>query len=176
MLAQKPQSGYDLRKVFVETPMNHYSDSPGSIYPALKRLKARRWTGAVRDAESAHNREIFHITPAGTKALADWLQEPFGRTEIIRNLNDLLLRFALFDGNLDRKAALRFLARFEQELAGQVRDLERFMASSGMAGSASTGALAFANGIESYRGHLQWARRARERLSKSPIERPLRSC
>jgi DNA-binding PadR family transcriptional regulator len=41
LLRQKPQSGYDLRKTFTDTAMRHYSDSPGSIYPAMRRLQAR---------------------------------------------------------------------------------------------------------------------------------------
>ena len=31
----QPCCGYDLRKIFTETPMGSFSDSPGSIYPAL---------------------------------------------------------------------------------------------------------------------------------------------
>src|SRR5258708_31023457 len=37
MLHARPQSGYDLRKAFVATPMRLFSDSPGAIYPALRR-------------------------------------------------------------------------------------------------------------------------------------------
>jgi DNA-binding PadR family transcriptional regulator len=44
-LLQKPSSGYDLRKVFSSTSMKTYSDSPGAIYPALRRLEHR---GLVR--------------------------------------------------------------------------------------------------------------------------------
>ena len=42
LLHGEARSGYALRKVFQDTPMLHFSDSPGSIYPALKRLERPR--------------------------------------------------------------------------------------------------------------------------------------
>ncbi|MHC4537428.1 MAG: PadR family transcriptional regulator, partial [Planctomycetota bacterium] len=43
LIAQKPHSGYDLRKVFSTTPLGHFSSSPGAIYPALKRIEKSGW-------------------------------------------------------------------------------------------------------------------------------------
>src|SRR5690606_8869973 len=40
LIRECPRSGYELRKVFVETAMAGYSGSPGAIYPALRRLEA----------------------------------------------------------------------------------------------------------------------------------------
>jgi len=45
LIGQEPRSGYDLRKFFSSTPMISFSDSPGAIYPALRRLEQR---GLVR--------------------------------------------------------------------------------------------------------------------------------
>ena len=68
LLRQKVQSGYDLRKTFTETAMRHYSDSPGSIYPALKRLQARGWIEA--EPKDSRGREAFHLSQEGVAALA----------------------------------------------------------------------------------------------------------
>ena len=38
LVQEDPRSGYALRKVFEDTPMGAFSSSPGSIYPALKKL------------------------------------------------------------------------------------------------------------------------------------------
>ena len=45
LIAQEPRSGYDLRKIYALTPLAHFSDSPGAVYPSLRRLerKRRRW-------------------------------------------------------------------------------------------------------------------------------------
>jgi DNA-binding PadR family transcriptional regulator len=165
-LAQKSQSGYDLRKAFAKTPMRHYSDSPGSIHPALQRLKSRRWVSALRDRDSARKREVFQITQAGKEALLGWLQEPFDRTHVMRHLDVLLLRFAFFDGNLSRRQAFSFLAHLERELGDYISELEAYAATSGMANSVNTGALVFSYGLDSYRALQLWARGAQESLSK----------
>ncbi len=68
LLRQSPQSGYDLRKTFAATPMRHFSDSPGSIYPALRRMKVRRWLTSSPESGSARKRQEFAVTPAGTRA------------------------------------------------------------------------------------------------------------
>ena len=47
LLADGAQSGYEVRRVFATTAMRMYSDSPGSIYPALQRLARRRLIRAV---------------------------------------------------------------------------------------------------------------------------------
>lgn len=167
MLAYKPHSGYDLRRAFANTPIGHFSDSPGAIYPALRRLKARKWVTAAREKQSARNREVFQISPTGQQALLHWLKQPFGRTEVVHGLDTLLLRFAFFDGNLSRRETCQFLADLERELGAYINELERYAATSGFLSSLNTGALAFSNGLTGYRAHRSWVRRARRMLSGS---------
>lgn len=45
LLHQRPSSGYALRRTFATMPMGTFSDSPGAIYPALRRLEQQ---GLVR--------------------------------------------------------------------------------------------------------------------------------
>jgi DNA-binding PadR family transcriptional regulator len=164
MLGRKPQSGYDLRKLFADTPLRHFSSSPGSIYPALRRLEGRKWVIAVPEKDSTRRRQVFHVTPAGRRSLLGWLQQPFTRDDVTGGMDSLLLRFAFFDGNLTRTRATGFLARLEEELGAYIRELESYAAASGLLDSLSTGALAFSNGLDAYRAHLSWARRARKKL------------
>src|ERR1039458_8829965 len=80
LLRQKPQSGYDLRKAFTTTAMRHFSDSPGSIYPALKRLNARgrlsSEPAAPSQPENRRGRQVFDLTAAGDAALIERLGLP----------------------------------------------------------------------------------------------------
>lgn len=96
LLARGPASGYDLRKVFQETLLGVYSDSPGSIYPALRRLEAR---GLVRagPAEGGRRRRPLALTPAGRRALEAWLREPpdVGRAARHRGAVELKLAFLM---------------------------------------------------------------------------------
>ena len=79
LLHQKPQSGYDLRKTFATTAMRHFSDSPGSIYPALRRLEARDWIAIDpqndKDPENRRGQQVFQLTSAGITVLVEWLEQ-----------------------------------------------------------------------------------------------------
>jgi len=167
LLRQRSQSGYDLRKTFATTPMRHFSDSPGSIYPALRRMKARRWVTASPENDSARKRREFAVTDAGTRALVHWLQQPLRRTDVIWRLEELMLRFAFLDGNVDRPIVLRFLEELERELAAYVRELREHDKAFSPEMRSSTGYLAFKGGIESYHTHLLWARQVRKQFQEA---------
>ena len=92
LLRQKAQSGYDLRKTFVETAMRHYSDSPGSIYPALRRLARKGLIEA--EPKDRRGREVFHLTAAGVEALLEWLGQGVTRDSVVLGVKELMLRFA----------------------------------------------------------------------------------
>src|SRR3954469_15962986 len=125
LLKQNPQSGYDLRKSFVTTPMRHFSDSPGSIYPALRRLQARKWLN-VRQEPSARKRQVFRVTKAGESAFLTWLQQPITREDVIWRIDELLIRFAFHGGNAPRKVTIAFLDQLETQMAAYARELREY--------------------------------------------------
>jgi DNA-binding PadR family transcriptional regulator len=60
LLHQSEQSGYDLRKVFAATALGNYSSSPGTVYPALKRLEKRGLVGGrIDDRTFLRPRKVF---------------------------------------------------------------------------------------------------------------------
>ena len=166
LLKQKPQSGYDLRKSFSTTPMRHFSDSPGSIYPALRRLRSRQWLAATAE-NKGRKRQLFRLTQAGECALLAWLQQSVTREEVIWQMGELMLRFAFQGGNVSRLVTRRFLQQLETELAAYIRELREFAKQSGLAKSSHTGALAFASGIEGYEAQLEWTKRARKKVMEA---------
>jgi DNA-binding PadR family transcriptional regulator len=166
LLHDQPQSGYALRKVFQDTPMLHFSDSPGSIYPALKRLEARGVIrGAVEGASTLRPRQVFSLTGAGTAALRAWLAEPVTRDTVVRGLEGAMLRFAFLDRVLGPAETTRFLDALARELAAHVGMLDAFHRQHARV-MPLTAALALESGIESYRTHLAWARRAARSFRK----------
>jgi len=164
LLQKKPQSGYDLRKLFATTPVRHFSDSPGSIYPALRRLEQRQWIAGEK--EDGRNRQVFRVTAAGRRQLVAWLRQPIGRDDIVWRLGELVLRFAFLEGNVPRAHVRGFLAVFARVTEAYLRELERYAAESHTLEATNTGALAFANGLEGYRAQLRWARVALKKLSE----------
>jgi DNA-binding PadR family transcriptional regulator len=166
LLQQQAQSGYDLRKVFANTPMRHFSDSPGSIYPALRRLEERGWISAKAENDSARKRQVYRITAAGKRALIDWLSQNVTRDDIVHRQEELMLRFAFLDGNVEREVTLRFMEQMIHTLDAYVHELREYYMKFGPAIVKDTGRLAFESGINSYEASLNWARSARKKLEK----------
>jgi DNA-binding PadR family transcriptional regulator len=175
VLSRKPQSGYDLRKTFTTTGMRHYSDSPGSIYPALKRLEARGWIEAVpprTEQDDPRKRQSFAITEAGKEALVTWLNQPVTRDDVILRVSELMLRFAFMDGNVPRTVTVQFLSDFEREQAIHAAESRIKLDAMRSKYPVHTGFLAYEAGIEGMELHVSWARRSRERLEQAMSQAP----
>jgi len=56
LLNKRPAAGYALRRLFQTTPLGVYSDSPGSIYPALRRLHRLGLVAGAREREGRRRR------------------------------------------------------------------------------------------------------------------------
>ena len=173
LIAQQSRSGYDLRRVFATTAMRHYSDSPGSIYPALQRLKERGCIAAVasRSEASRRGRTPFRLTPEGRRALRAWLSSPVSFEDVAMRLEDLMLRFAFMDGNVPRQTAIELLEALDNGLAVllkayrlQRKEMQAKLRKPDGSIAQHTGVLAFEAGIEGMESRLAWARRARARL------------
>ena len=164
LLRQKAQAGYDLRKTFTETAMRHYSDSPGSIYPALRRLVGKGLIEA--EPRDRRGREVFHLTPAGVEALLKWLAQDLTREDVTFRVPEVMLRFAFMDGNVPRSTALRFLEQFEREFSVYVGKMRAQFDEMSARFPVHTGLLAFQSGIEGMEAQLSWARQARRRLEE----------
>jgi DNA-binding PadR family transcriptional regulator len=164
LLRHKSQSGYDLRKTFTETAMRHYSDSPGSIYPALKRLQARGWIEA--EPKDSRGREAFHLTSEGVARFMEWLAQEVSREDVVFRVAELMLRFAFMDGNVPRLTTIRFLDQFEREFGIYVGELRAKFERDSFKKPVHTGLLAFEHGVQGMEAQLIWAREARRRLEE----------
>ncbi len=175
LIRQKPQTGYDLRKTFTSTGMRHYSDSPGSIYPALRRLEARGWISAPSggaEKDDPRKRQQFAITQAGKDALVAWLNQPVTREGVILRVSELMLRFAFMDGNVPRAVTIQFLSDFEREQAVYAAESRAKLDEMRSKIPLHTGVLAYEAGIEGMELHVSWARRSRDLLESAIRETP----
>jgi len=163
LIKQQPKSGYEIRKALATTPMAHYSDSPGSVYPALKRMEKRGLVRSEEESVGQRKRQRYACTTKGNSALKQWLTKSVTRADVIYNLDELLLRFA-FMQPLSRRETLAFLADLAQHLEEHVVELKKFFAGVKKA-MPITGRLAMESGIESYETILRWARRAKKELA-----------
>jgi DNA-binding PadR family transcriptional regulator len=164
LLGQGPRSGYDLRKTFSATPFDHFSDSPGAVYPALARLQRKRWISAAAP-DGGRRRRSLRLTAAGRAAWRDWLARPATRAEVVGDLDLVMIRFAFMGEELSRAAAARFLGGLIRELDRHVAELRRFRETE-TAELPPTGRWAFDAGLEAYEARVAWARRARAALAR----------
>ena len=158
LIRQQPMSGYDLRKIFTATAMGSFSDSPGAIYPALGRLEAHGLArGIVEETGSLRRRRIFAITPEGLAVFETWLKMPVTRYDVMRRVDDLMLRFAFMDEALGAGYASGFLEQFAEQVAAYIPSLRKYLEDHASEMPLS-GRLALECGIAEYEVRLKWAR------------------
>ncbi len=160
LLMQAPLSGYDIRRIFTQTPMGTFSDSPGAIYPALKRLEADGLIrGRAERSAGLRERRVFRLTPAGTSALQRWLSAPVTHDDVVHDTDELLLRFGFMDVGLGEAASVGFLTSLQQELKVYLPELKRYR-DAHAAEMPLSGRLALESGIRSYETLLEWTAHA----------------
>jgi len=167
LLQARPASGYTLRKAFVTTPLGHFSDSPGSIYPALQRLVRRGLIRPVKDQPaSGRRKQLFSITPKALAELRDWLSQPITRDDIQHDPGGVMLRFAFSAQLLGNAAAREFALQLEIRVHETIVELESFLHGPG-ANMTAAARLAVEQGLEGYQALARWATRAAKELKRS---------
>jgi DNA-binding PadR family transcriptional regulator len=160
LLHQSPNSGYALRRTFATTPMGTFSDSPGAIYPALRRLEQEGLVrGRLESSAGLRQKQTFRLTPRGLAALEEWLQRPVRRADVVRGMDDLMLRLAFMDEVLAPAASIRFLESLARELAAYLPALHVYL-DAHRAEMPLSGRLALESGIRAYEDQLRWVRDA----------------
>jgi len=165
LLDQEPHSGYELRRIFTDTPFGYFSDSPGAIYPALRRLAARGWIGA-RAPRGGRRRQELRISARGREAFVAWLRRPVTAADVTSDPEVLLLRFAFMGQALPVAAIRGFLKGYERQMTTQLRGLRRHHGEHAHTWSL-TGRLAFEHGLAQHEAQVVWARRAARALEKT---------
>lgn len=89
VLSLKPCSGYEIKKLMSESTAYFWSESDGSIYPALRELNRQEMVACDSESVGKRERKIYSITTKGKKELARWLNEP---AEAQKPRNELLLK------------------------------------------------------------------------------------
>lgn len=156
LLARRPATGYELRLIFQTTPLGSYSDSPGSIYPALARLERGGYLRAHHEV-SGRRRRTLRLTPKGTSALGRWLAVPVRAEELIRDRGSAPLRLA-FISEVAPGRLRPFLREYAQAIAKRLEALLE-TEEKVMRGLPPSARLAYSLGIEVYRAQAAWCRR-----------------
>ncbi len=156
----QPCSGYDLRRLFTARPMATFSDSPGSIYPALKRLeRSRAISGTVDAASPLRRRKLYRLSAKGKGELERWLRRPVKSDDVVRGMPELMLRFSFLDDCLGPAACRPFLESLSVALDSYAGTLREHLKSN-QADMSRSARLALGSGIMGYERQAEWARMA----------------
>jgi DNA-binding PadR family transcriptional regulator len=171
LIYQQPLSGYDVKKIFASTPMAGFSDSPGAIYPALRKLEQLGFVRSeVQQLAGLRRRRAFEITPKGVASLKAWQSKPIVDEDMVRGNAELLLRFAFMDETLGAERSLAFLEEFAGKLSSYIPTLRRYLDAHASVMSTS-GRLALESGIQDYEARLAWAKNSIARYRRRKKER-----
>ncbi len=152
LLMEVPRTGYAIRKVFDETAMGNYSSSPGSIYPAIKKLKAHRLISSSAQGKG----ELLSVEDEGKKALKAWLTEPVEAEDIAKRSDVLLLKFAFMDHLVSHDEKLAFMKSLVDLSSGYHQQLKAFHKEQGP-DMPLHGRLAIEHGIAAVETLSKWA-------------------
>jgi DNA-binding PadR family transcriptional regulator len=175
LLQGMPSSGYDLRKIFSSSSMKTYSDSPGAIYPALRRLERQSMIrSTIVEGGGLRRRQVFRLTPKGLAELKKWIMLPVSREDLLRGSDEILLRFAFSETAIGPAASLQLLKHLQTAIEMQLAKLhEEFRASNSV--MPTSGRLAFECGIRGTECLLQWAEYAIKTYEKEERQKGGRS-
>lgn len=169
LLRETPLSGYQIRQIFETSEMGNYSSSPGSIYPALKRLtRLGLIENKVEDQERSKKRRVFALTSTGRNCLIKWLHQAVSREEVYRHMDELLLRFAFMDKLVSTANQLHFLRQIENFLPTKIQELQGFLEEHSK-NIPLNGRLAIMHGIAVLQAHHVWVQKALETLNTSAV-------
>jgi DNA-binding PadR family transcriptional regulator len=106
LIALRPRSGYDIKRIVDRSIRHFWAASYGQIYPELRRLEDLGWIAGDDAPRGGRSRRLYRITEAGSRALQEWL---FGRETRIELRDESLLRLFFCD-TIPRDQALQLLA------------------------------------------------------------------
>lgn len=155
-------TGYAVSQVFAETPLSSFSPSPGSVYPAVKRLLK---AGRLEEVLHPGDQRALRVTSEGEDAFMAWLRSPVTRTDVEREMETVFLRLAFMSGALSSIEITRFLGQLQVELAAQSERLTLYAEQMSERMSVSS-ALSLGAGLARVRAYALWAGQAVETLAE----------
>lgn len=166
LAAQEPRSGYDFKSLFESTALRQFSASPGSIYPALKRLEARgSLVSELAESPGDRSRRVYSLSKQGWKELRPWLAGDATVEEFEQDPRLPILRFSLLGTIAPSGEEVDHLLRSLEESARQYAESLESIAQVLEGLDDPYPALALAHGRQSLLTTIDWAARTRDALA-----------
>ena len=145
--------------------MGNYSSSPGTIYPAVKKLQKLELI--VSETQKSGS---LKITEEGKKQMKGWLTEPITIEMIAKGSNVLILKFAFMDHLVSHKEKVVFLQSFQELTKTYLKSLEAYSESDEAAKLPLHGRLSFEYGLASLKTQLNWIKSTLKTIDTKPAQ------
>jgi DNA-binding PadR family transcriptional regulator len=161
LIAQKPCSGYDIKRNVDRSIRHFWAASYGQIYPELKRLEEAGWIVGDQAPRGGRARSVYRITGAGSQALRAWFS---GRETRIELRDESLLRLFFADTLPLDKALGQLAARREgyRQMLDYLESLD-----DGTGPDTPFVDLVYRWGLDYCRWGIEWCDHQQRRLSKA---------
>jgi DNA-binding PadR family transcriptional regulator len=167
LLSLGPRSGYDIKTVVDRSTRFFWAASYGQIYPELARLEELGLVQGEEDRTNGRRRKAYDLTPAGERALHEWLTstEPLH----IELRHEGALKFFFSDALTpeEQLAQLRHIRETHEQIAAQLRTIEPAEPD----GKPPAPLLTLEFGIAYQEFLADWCERAERRLAGKPAKR-----
>jgi len=161
LIQSETLTGYRIRKTFEDTALGNFGGSPGTIYPALKRLEKNKLVS--KQIVEENTKSVYFITAEGLEQLRLWLETLPSKDEVRKNMELLVLKFAFMDPMISLEQKIGFLETLKFELENYLKELENFYRRE-KNNMPKTGMIAFEHGLLSYRTNIEWCVQAKNSL------------
>jgi PadR family transcriptional regulator AphA len=123
MLGLGPKSGYEIKRFVDHSTRFFWAASYGQIYPELRRLTEAGLIHGTADPSGGRQKTTHRLTPAGARALREWLSAP---AEIQETRDESLLKvfFSDFAGPGTTAAALEAKRDHHREVVARLSEIE----------------------------------------------------
>ena len=161
LVALKPRSGYDVKRIVDRSVRHFWAASYGQIYPELRRLEATGWIEGDDAPRGGRSRRVYQITPAGRHAVSEWLHGHETRIEL---RDESLLRL-FFADTMPHDEALALLRGRREGYRGMLTYLRSL--DDGQGADPPFVDLVYQWGIDYCEWGIEWCNRQERRLSRA---------
>lgn len=160
VLRRQPVTAYQLLRIYAQSPVSSYNESKGSLYPLIRRLKARGLIATEAVAGDGRKAERLSCTDMGKAAARHWVK----RLEPRHILPDDPLRTkAISFGLLDARERSAWIAAARELTEAKRDEVEAYLIGLDMPNQDAVAA----NALGALKARLDWL----DRLAKDPKDR-----
>jgi len=160
-LLEKPLTGYQIRKIFETTAMGQFSESTGSIYPAIKKLQAGGYL--LKTKIQTKDSFLLSPSPSGKEILKSWVSQPLSEKDISKDMDIILLKYVFQESLLTSGQKKKFLSALKELLGDYSNKLEQHYKAASKS-MTPHGKQAFRLGLSVFQLQFKWAKKMLKNL------------